>query len=119
MSTDLWTDTYIKDLSEEDIEKFQEIVVDDVKAKSISSEQKTILHNNLELWLYCLQITRREVELRLSQYKTNIKIKINEHALNGASEASLKDLRIAEEKWRNNAMKFLNSVESTGAACCK
>jgi len=109
--SDVWTDSYIKDLSEQDIENFQEIVVKDVKSKSVSDEEKTALKNNLELWLYCLQITRREVEWRLAQFKTNIKIKINEQLTNKASDISIKELRVAEEKWRNNAMKFLNSIE--------
>ena len=110
MSTDVWTKSYIRDLSEAELEKFQEMVSDNVKGSS-SSEERTILNNNLELWLYCLQVMRRDVELKLSRFKTNFKIKLSQLQEAGSSSRHIEDMRIAEEKWRSNAMKFLNSVE--------
>jgi len=110
MSTDVWTKNYIRDLSEAELEKFQEMVSDNVKGSS-SSEERTILNNNLELWLYCLQVMRRDVELKLSRFKTNFKIKLSQLQEAGSSSKHIEDMRIAEEKWRSNAMKFLNSVE--------
>jgi len=110
MSTDVWTKNYIRDLSEAELEKFQEMVSDNVKGSS-SSEERTILNNNLELWLYCLQVMRRDVELKLSRFKTNFKIKLSQLQEAGSSHRHIEDMRIAEEKWRSNAMKFLNSVE--------
>lgn len=111
MPTDVWTNSYLRDLTDNDLESFHEIVMKDVKNRDITSEDKTILINNLDLWLYCLQITRKEIELQLSQHRTNTKAKIAEHQFQGSSEAVICELMIAEEKWRNNAMKFLNSVE--------
>lgn len=110
MSTDVWTNSYIKDLSDKDIELFQELVANNVKGNS-SSEDKLVLENNLELWLYSLQSMRRDVELKLSRFKTNFKIKLKQLSEVGSTNQQIEDLRITEEKWRNNAMKFLNSVE--------
>jgi len=110
MSTDVWTKNYIKDLTEKELDHFQEIVISDVKNNS-SSEEKTILANNLELWLYCLQLTRREVELKLSRFKTALKAKIKEKNDQGASQEEITDFRIVEETWRNNAVRFLNAIE--------
>lgn len=110
MSTDVWTKNYIRDLSEAELEKFQEMVADNVKGSS-SSEERTILNNNLELWLYCLQVMRRDVELKLSRFKTNFKIKLAQLKEAKTPKKEIDEMRIAEEKWRSNAMKFLNSVE--------
>ena len=111
MTVDIWTETYIQDFSEEDIKDFQEIVLKDVKNKSSNTNEKEILQNNLDLWLYSLRIIRREIELQLSQHKTNLKIKLRDLRNNNATVEQLEDLRITEENWRNNAMKFLTSIE--------
>lgn len=111
MTVDIWTETYIQDFSEEDIKNFQEIVLKDVKNKSFNTSEKVILQNNLDLWLYSLRIIRREIELQLSQHKTNLKIKLRDLRDNNASMEQVEDLQITEENWRNNAMKFLTSIE--------
>jgi len=111
MTVDIWTETYIQDFSEEDIKNFQEIVLKDVKNKAFNINEKEILQNNLDLWLYSLQTTRREIELQLSQHKTNLKIKLRDLRDNNATVEQVEDLRITEENWRNNAMKFLTSIE--------
>jgi len=109
MTTDIWSDLFISELTDEQIESFHEIVLRDVKNKDCTNEDKSILSNNLDLWLYCLRITRREIELQLSQHKTNLKIKINDNQ--HSSDIALEEIQIAEQKWRNNAMKFLNAIE--------
>lgn len=111
MTTDIWTETYIQDLTDEDMKNFQEIVLKDVKNKSFNDVEKGILLNNLDLWLYCLRVIRRETELQLSQHKTNLKMKLRDLRDEKGSEDKVADLLIAEESWRNNAMKFLNSIE--------
>lgn len=111
MNSDIWTDSSIRELSDEDIKNFHDIVLRDVKNKYSSDEDKLILQNNLDLWLYCLRITRKEIELQLSQHKTNLKANIKELIDNSADEFQIQDLKLEEERWRNNAMKFLNAVE--------
>lgn len=110
MTTDIWSESLINELTDEDIESFHEIVLRDVKNKDNTVDEKSILFNNLDLWLYCLRITRREIELQLAQHRTNIRAKINESRIS-SSDIGLEEMHIAEEKWRNNAMKFLNAVE--------
>jgi len=111
MNIDIWTDSLIKYLSDDDIKNFHDIVLIDVKNKYSNDEDKSILLNNLDLWLYCLRITRKEIELQLSQHKTNLKANIKELIENSAEESEIEDLKLEEERWRNNAMKFLNAVE--------
>lgn len=111
MTTDIWTDSYIQDLSEEDLKSFQDIVLKDVKNKSFNDIEKEILLGNPDLWLYSLRVIRREIELQLSQHKTNLKMKLKDLQEEGAHSDRINDLLITEESWRNNAMKFLNSIE--------
>lgn len=111
MTRDIWTDSYIQDLSEEDLKSFQDIVLKDVKNKCFNEIEKTILLGNPDLWLYSLRIIRREIELQLSQHKTNLKMKLKDLQEENAAKDKINDLLIAEESWRNNAMKFLNSIE--------
>lgn len=58
-----------------------------------------------------MQIIRREIELQLTQYKTNLKLKVLEAKSNGSSQEEIDSLMINEQSWRNNAMKFLMAVE--------
>lgn len=111
MTTDIWTETFIQDLTDEDIKNFQDIVLRDVKNKVHNVYDRNILVNNIDLWLYSLRVIRREIELQLAQHKTNLKMKIRDLKENNASEKEVNDLIISEESWRNNAMKFLTSIE--------
>jgi hypothetical protein len=111
MTTDIWTETSIQELSDEDLKSFQDIVLKDVKNKVFNLNDKQILENNLDLWLYSLQVIRREIELQLAQHKTNMKIKMRDLRTNNASPAEVEEFSIVEESWRNNAMKFLMSIE--------
>lgn len=111
MSTDIWTESLLNELSDTDLNNFNEIVLADVKNKGCTDEQKSILKNNLDLWLYSLRITRREIELQLSQHKTNLKIKLADLRNSNAPQPHIDEAIIVEEKWRNNAMKFLTAIE--------
>lgn len=111
MINDIWTETYIQDFTEKDIEDFQEIVLRDVKNKSFNEIEKNILNNNLDLWLFSLSSIRREIELKLSQFKTNIKIKQRDLKDSNATADEIENFIITEQSRRNNAMKFLTHVE--------
>ena len=82
-----------------------------VKNRSFNDIEKGILMNNLDLWLYSLRTLRREIELQLAQHKTNLKIKLRDLRSDKSSEQTIEDTLISEENWRNNAMKFLTSIE--------
>lgn len=111
MTTDIWTDNDLQHLSDDDIRNFQEIALRDVKNKSFNAEDRAILNNNLDLWLYSLRVIRREIELQLTQYKTNLKAKVLEARENDTSQKEIDNLIVTEETWRNNAMKFLMAIE--------
>jgi hypothetical protein len=111
MTTDIWTSSLIKELSEDDIKNFQDIVLKDVKNKFSSDEEKTILNNNLDLWLYSLRVIRRDIELQLSNHKSNLKVNIKQLKDNYASKEELENLNFDEQRWRSNAMKFLTAIE--------
>jgi hypothetical protein len=111
MTIDIWTSSLIKELSEDDIKNFQDIVLKDVKNKFSSDEEKTILNNNLDLWLYSLRVIRRDIELQLSNHKSNLKVNIKQLKDNYASKEELENLNFDEQRWRSNAMKFLTAIE--------
>jgi len=111
MTIDIWTSSLIKELSEDDIKNFQDIVLKDVKNKFSSDEEKTILNNNLDLWLYSLRVIRRDIELQLSNHKSNLKVNIKQLKDNYASKEEMENLNFEEQRWRSNAMKFLTAIE--------
>ena len=111
MITDVWTETFIADFNEEDIKQFQEIVLRDVRNKCFNVNEKQILRENLDLWLFSLRVVRRDTELKLAQIKTNTKIKLSEMRQSNASKKEIEDFLLVEESRRNNTIKFLTHVE--------
>ena len=83
----------------------------DVKNQSPSEEDKSILSNNIDLWLYTLRTIRREIELQLTNHKSNLKIKLKDLKDNNTHQNDIDEVLHSEERWRNNAMKFLTAVE--------
>jgi hypothetical protein len=109
MITDVWSDLPIEDLSEFQLSSFNELVLKDIKNES-ASEDKTILSNNLELWLFQLRVIRRDVEFQLSSQKSKDKIKFIELAeLNDENE--INEYKIKQNKWRMGAVRFLTAIE--------
>lgn len=111
IKTDIWTSSFVRNLSDTELSDFQEIVLKDVKNKLEDDDDRKILIKNLDLWLYSLQILRREIELQLSQHKTNLQIKVNDLRRAGAGKDEVDDTVLTEQRWRNNAMKFLTAIE--------
>ena len=111
MTIDIWTLSSIQDLSDGDISSFQEIVLRDVKAKFITSEERTILVNNLDLWLFCLRNLRKEIELQLTQSKVNVREEVRQMQIDSFSSDEIESYIISQSKWRSNAIKFLTAIE--------
>jgi hypothetical protein len=109
--TDIWSTSHISELTDSDLKSFQDIVLRDVKNKPCTSEEKTILFNNLDLWLFCLRNLRKELELQLTQFKANTKAEIKNMRDNYASQDQIEEYIIEENQWRNNAIKFLTAIE--------
>lgn len=111
MTSDIWTSSFIQDLSDEDIQSFQEIVVKDTKNISCTSDEKSILHNNLDLWLFCLRNLRKENELKLAHRKVNLRSQVLELKSRGASQEEIDQVIIDSDKARNATIKFTIAVE--------
>ena len=111
MTIDIWTLSSIQDLSDGDISSFQEIVLRDVKAKFLTSEERTILVNNLDLWLFCLRNLRKEIELQLTQSKVNVREEVRKMQIDSFSSDEIESYIISQSKWRSNAIKFLTAIE--------
>lgn len=111
MTSDIWTSSLINELSDDDLQSFQEIVVKDIKNHYCSSDEKSILRNNLDLWLFCLRNIRKEVELKLSHRKINIRADIHRMREDGAPESEIDQFYIEAQKSRNSIKKFLTAVE--------
>lgn len=109
--TDIWSDVYVADISDSDMDSFKQLVISDIKGQ-LSEDDKSILLNNLELWNYHLQILRRDMELQLSCQKAKTKLQIN--SIDSATELEIDDIKnfINEQnKWRMSALKFLSNIE--------
>jgi hypothetical protein len=109
MTTDIWSDLPIEDLTESQLNSFNDLVLKDIKNEG-SSEDKTILSNNLDLWLFQLRVIRRDVEFQLSSQKSKDKIKFIELAeLN--DEIEINEYKVKQNKWRMGAVRFLTAIE--------
>jgi hypothetical protein len=109
-STDVWSETSFQELTETQLSSFNDLVLKDVKNES-SSEDKAILDNNLELWLFQLRVIRKDVEFQLSSQRAKDKIKIIELTQSNSTE-ELVEYKIKQNKWRMGAVRFLTAVES-------
>jgi len=109
MTTDIWSDLPIEDLTESQLNSFNDLVLKDIKNEG-SSEDKTILSSNLDLWLFQLRVIRRDVEFQLSSQKSKDKIKFIELA-EFNNENEINDYTVKQNKWRMGAVRFLTAIE--------
>ena len=106
-STDIWSEIYINDITDSEMDSFKNLVISDVKGQS-SQEDKTILLNNLSLWNYNLQILRKDIELQLSCQKAKLKMYIQTSEQNSLDSSNYIE---EQTKWRMSALKFLSNIE--------
>ena len=109
--TDIWSDTYVSEITEHGIDAFKHIVICDIIGP-ISDDDKSILMNNLHLWNFTLQTLRRDIELQLSCQKS--KVKLQTRSMATATPLELEDIKTfldEQEKWRMGALKFLSNIE--------
>lgn len=109
--TDIWSESYISDINETEMDSFKNLVINDIKS-SISEDEKNILLSNLQLWNYHLQLLRRDIELQISCQKA--KVKIQTSLMSDANEEQLSQIKTfinEQDKWRMSALKFLSNIE--------
>lgn len=121
MITDYYTGVDRSNISEQDLEIFSGLVIRDVRSKSSNSsdqsltqEEKKLLMNNKDLWLFCLSSSRKSVEFQLSQHKITMNQKRSK-IRSSTSETFIKEtLSYIEQReiWKINAVKFLSQIES-------
>lgn len=109
--TDIWSDIYIADISDDQMNSFRNIVISDIKGQA-SEQDRIILNSNLKIWNYNLQALRRDMELQLSCQKAKTKMQVRN--LNNADSTQLQEINtflMEQEKWRMSALKFLSNIE--------
>jgi hypothetical protein len=92
------------------VDKIKDVVIRDIKNEA-SPEEKEMLENNVDMWLYNLRVIRRDVEFQLTSNKAKNKIKALEMKEMGASTADVESFITKQNKWRINTIKFLTSIE--------
>lgn len=105
-----------------DFARFKEIVVNDIKSES-SQESLDYLHQNMKLWLYTLQLLRREIELQISCQ--NAKFKMDLAAINADIDYEMitpdkeyqrvnkiNEIKSKHYKWKMSVLKFLTNIEN-------
>lgn len=105
MNTQVQNDAYDKQL-----EEFKSVVLKDVRNES-SEEEKQYLIENIDLWLYVLQTTRRDVEFQLSSQKSKDKIAFLELRASNPSDEEIIEFNKKKDKWKMGAIRFLSAIE--------
>jgi hypothetical protein len=106
----MYTHLEEQDLDITYLDSFKDIVTRDIKNES-TSEEKTILQNNVDLWLYNLRVIRRDVEFQLGSNKSKNKLKALEMKEEGFSSSEIESFIIRQNQWRINTIRFLSSIE--------
>jgi predicted nucleic acid-binding Zn ribbon protein len=92
------------------LDSFKDIVTRDIKNET-TSEEKTILHNEIDLWLYNLRVIRRDVEFQLGSNKSKNKLKALEMKEEGIPFSEIESFITKQNQWRINTIRFLASIE--------
>lgn len=92
------------------LDAFKTVVLKDVRNES-SQEEKEYLLANIDLWLYCLQTTRRDVEFQLSSQKSKDKLAYLELKASNPSEEQIIEYNKKKDKWKMGAIRFLSAIE--------
>jgi hypothetical protein len=94
----------------EALDSFKEIVLKDVRNES-NEEDRKYLHENIDYWLYSLQITRRDVEFQLSSHRSKERIMFHKMKLNETKTDDMIEEIKKSDKWRMGAIRFLAAIE--------
>lgn len=97
-------------LLDPNLEAFKNIVFKDVRNET-SMEEVQYLSENLDYWIYFLQITKRDVEFQLASQKSKDKITLREMKSKNVLEEELNAYVQKQEKWRMGALRFLAAIE--------
>ena len=93
-----------------ELSAFEALVTKDVKSQISDSEMDTLVLN-IDKWLYCLYVMKRDVEYYLSSRVSTRKISTQQMKDRSASQEELTVFLASESLWKVNTLKFLNSLE--------
>lgn len=109
MTQDIWSLKKFEDLTAEEMQQFNSLVLKDIKGEA-SEEDLQILTENVYLWIFQLRIIRKDVEFQLASQKSKDKIKVIE--MNDLEDkAELNEYVVRQNKWRMGAVRFLTAIE--------
>jgi hypothetical protein len=109
MTKNIWSLKKFEDLSTEELELFNALVLKDIKGEA-SDEDLDILTENAHLWIFQLRIIRKDVEFQLASQKSKDKIKVIEMN-NVKDNPEFNEYVIRQNKWRMGAVRFLTAIE--------
>jgi len=101
MITDIWSNEYFENLTQDQLQKFNALVLKDIKNET-SEEESSILLNNINLWMFQLRIIRKDVEFQLASQKSKDKIKVIE--LTDDNKIEMNKHFLESNKWRMGAI---------------
>ena len=93
-----------------ELSAFEALVTKDVKSQISNSEMDTLVLN-IDKWLYCLYVMKRDVEYYLSSRVSTRKISTQQMKDRSAPQEELTAFLAAESLWKVKTLKFLNSLE--------
>ena len=93
-----------------ELSAFEALVTKDVKSQISNSEMDTLVLN-IDKWLYCLYVMKRDVEYYLSSRDSSRKVSTQQMKDRSAPQEELTAFLAAESLWKVNTLKFLNSLE--------
>lgn len=109
MTKNIWSLKKFEDLSTEELQEFNSLVLKDIKGEA-SDEDLEILTENASLWMFQLRIIRKDVEFQLASQKSKDKIKVIEMD-DVEDKSELNEYVIRQNKWRMGAVRFLTAIE--------
>ena len=108
MITDIWSNEYFENLTPEQLQQFNALVLRDIKNET-SQEESSILLSNINLWIFQLRIIGKDVEFQLASQKAKDKIKIIQ--LTNDNKSEIDQHFLESNKWRMGAIRFLTAIE--------
>jgi len=109
MTKDIWSIKKFEDLTIDEMQSFNSLVLKDIKGESTDDELQ-ILTENVHLWMFQLRIIRKDVEFQLASQKSKDKIKAIE-MINVEDKNELNEYVVRQNKWRMGAVRFLTAIE--------
>ena len=109
MTQDIWSMKRFEDLTAEELQDFNALVLKDIKGEANAIDLE-ILTANANLWMFQLRIVRKDVEFQLASQKSKDKIKSIEMS-EIEDKTEMKEYVIRQNKWRMGAVRFLTAIE--------